>query len=143
MLYTPRAYGVEPTKQPCWQHVADCTHWPVLVSFNNWNIILFTNKTTSSEDFDAVHKSLIDGISENMDYLVQLGKYSDTNAADPTTIKYYVIKYLFEPYTPQEYQTLYSKVVQAGELIVKVEYLSIIRAKHIGIGNNTKQNRVP
>ena len=74
----------------------------MLVSFNNWSIVQFTNKTTSSEDFDAVYKVVLDGISDNMAYIVQLG-----NAEDPTTLGYYVIKYLYEPYTLQEYQTTY------------------------------------
>ena len=46
----------------------------------------------SSEDFDAVHKVLLDGISENMASLVQLGKYGTISAADPTTMGYYMIK---------------------------------------------------
>ena len=39
-----------------------------------------------------VHKVVIDGISDNMESLVQLGKYGATNAAYPTTMGYYVIK---------------------------------------------------
>ena len=77
----------------------------MLGSFNNWNIIKFSNKSTSSEYFDAVHKAVLDGISENMDYLVQLGKYGATNAADTTTMGYYVIKYLHGTYKIQEDQT--------------------------------------
>ena len=76
----------------------------MLGSFNNWNIIKFTNKTTSSEYFDDVHKVVLDGISDNMSSLLQLGKYGDINSEDTTTIGYYVIKYLSEPYTLQEYQ---------------------------------------
>ena len=48
-------------------------------------------------------KVLIDGISDNMAPLAQLGKYGAINAVDPTTMIYYVIKYLSEPYTLQEY----------------------------------------
>ena len=46
-----------------------------------------------------VHKVVLDGISENVASLVQLGKYGAINAADPTTMGYYVIKFLSEPYT--------------------------------------------
>ena len=75
----------------------------MLGSFNNRNIIQFTNKTTSIQDFDAVHKLMIDCISENMSALVQLGKYFDINAVDPTTMECYVIKYLSGSYTLKEY----------------------------------------
>ena len=73
----------------------------MLGSFNNCNTIQFTNKTTLSEYFDAVHKVVLDGISENISSLVQLVKYGAINAADPTKMLYYVIKYLYEPYTLQ------------------------------------------
>ena len=72
---------------------------------NNWKIFQFTNKTTTSEDFNAVHKVFIDGISDNMASILQLGKYGAMNASDPTTMGYYVIKYLSKPHTLQEYQT--------------------------------------
>ena len=42
---------------------------------------------------------MLDGISENMDSLVQTGKYDAANAADPTKLGYYVVRYLSEPYT--------------------------------------------
>ena len=72
MLDKPKSYKVNPNKHPHCKPVVDYTYWHVLGSFDNWNIIQFTNKTTSIEDFDAVHKVVIDGISENMASLVQL-----------------------------------------------------------------------
>ena len=79
----------------------------------------FTNKRTSSEDFDDVHKVVLYGISDNMASLVQLGKYGGTNAADPTTMGYYMIKYLSQPYTLKEDQTIYGQISKAGEPVVK------------------------
>ena len=79
----------------------------MLGPLNNWNIILFTNKTKSSEYFYAVHKVVLDGISDNMASLVQLGLYVAINAEDPTSMGYYVINYLSEPYGLQEDQTIY------------------------------------
>ena len=93
----------------------------MLGSFNNWNIIQLTNKTTSSEDYDAVQKVVIDGISDNMASQVQLGKYGDINAADPTKMRYYVIKYISERYTLYEDQNKYGQVSKAGELVLKSE----------------------
>ena len=70
----------------------------MLGSFNNWNIIQFTNKTTTLEEFDAVHKVLLDGIGDNMSALFQNGKYGVINNADPTIMGYYVVKFLSDPY---------------------------------------------
>ena len=114
MLYNTWAYKVYPNKHPCYQPDVDWAYWPVLGSFNDWNIIQITSKTTSSEDFYLLHKVVLGGISWNMDYLVYLGKYGAIDAAYPTTIGYYVIKYLSEPYTLNEYQTTYGQVSKAG-----------------------------
>ena len=122
-------YGVYPTKQPRCQPIEDWTYWPVLGSINNCNTIHLTNKTKSSQYFGVVHKVVVDGISENMASLLQLLKYSAIDAADPTTIGYYVMKYLSEPYTLQLDQTKYGKVSKEGEIVVKSEYLSIMKAK--------------
>ena len=74
----------------------------MLGSFKNWNVIISTNKETSIEDSDVVHKVVLYGISENMASLIQLGKHGAINAADTNTMGYYVVKYLSEPYTLQE-----------------------------------------
>ena len=66
-----------------------------------------------------------------MSSLEQFGKYCDINATDPTTILYYVIKYLSEPYILQEYQTTDGQVIKAGEPLFKPEYLSLIKSKYI------------
>ena len=127
MLDNPWAYTVDPNKQPRYQPVVDCTYWTLLFFFNNWNIVQFTNKTTSSEDFYAVHKVVIDDISDNLVSLVQLGKYGAINASDPNTMGYYVINYLSESYTLQEHQTSDGKVSKSGEFLVKSEYLSLMK----------------
>ena len=44
--------GVEPHQQPRYQPVKYFTYWPVLHSFNNWKIIHFSHKETSSEDLE-------------------------------------------------------------------------------------------
>ena len=74
-----------------------------------------------------MHKLVLDGISDNMASLVQLGKYGAINAVDPTTMSYYAIKYLSEPYKVQDDQTTDGQVINTGELVVKSEYLSITK----------------
>ena len=63
-----------------------------------------------------------------MSALIQNGKYGAINTADPTTMGYYVVKFLKLPYTLQDYKTFYNQVIEAGELIAKVEYISIKRS---------------
>ena len=126
MLNNPQAYKVEPNKQTRYQPVVDCTYWPMLGSFNNWNIIQFTNKKLPSGDFDAVHKLLLYGIGDYIDYIVQLGKYGSINEVDPTTMFYYVIKYLSEPYTLQEDQTIDGQVSNSTEPVVQIQILILL-----------------
>ena len=73
MLDKPWYICSEPNRQPLYQPVEDCTYWPILLSLNNWEIILFTNKTITTEDFYSVHKVVLDGISDNMSALVHNG----------------------------------------------------------------------
>ena len=40
-------------------------------SYNNWNIIELTPKSTTFEAFDEIHKVVLDRIIENMASLVQ------------------------------------------------------------------------
>ena len=44
MLYRTWDLSISPPNQPWYQPVQVYTYWPVLVSFNNWNIITFSNK---------------------------------------------------------------------------------------------------
>ena len=76
-----------------------------------------------------MNKVVLDGISYNMTSLVQLGKYGAINAVDLTTTRYYLIKYLSEPYTLQEDQAIYGKLSKESELVAKVEYFSILNKK--------------
>ena len=60
---------------------------PSLGLFNNWNIILFSNKNTTVEDFKEINQVVLDIISDNMKYLVQYGKYGAMNATNPTKMR--------------------------------------------------------
>ena len=46
--------------------VTKCTYWPVLGELNNWNIIEFSSKSTSSETFDEIHQVVLDGKSDDL-----------------------------------------------------------------------------
>ena len=113
-------YKFESNKQPRYQPVVDCILFLVLGSFNNCNIIQFTIKTTSSEDFDVVHKLFLDGINENMASLIHLRKYGAINVVDTTTMSYYSINCLYKPYTIQEDLNTHGQVSMAGEIVVQI-----------------------
>ena len=52
VLEKPWMYGISSDKQERYKPVTKCTYWTVLGYFNNWNIIQFSPKSTSSETFD-------------------------------------------------------------------------------------------
>ena len=47
MIYKPWIYGIPQEKQERYKPVTKCTYWPVLGSFNNWNKIELSQKSTS------------------------------------------------------------------------------------------------
>ena len=63
-----------------------------------------------------------------MSALVKNGKYDMINTADTTTMEYYVIKFLSEPYRLQDEKTVDKQVTKSCGIIVKAEYLSTIKA---------------
>ena len=62
--------GISSEKQERYKPVTKCTYWPELGSSNNWNIIQFSSKSTSSDTFDEIHQVVLDGIINNMASLV-------------------------------------------------------------------------
>ena len=93
----------------------------MFVSLNNCNIILFINKTKSSEDFDEVHKVVLDSIYTNMESLLHTGKHGAINVSDPTTMGYYDVKYTPDAFTFLEDITTYGQVSKSGKLEVRAE----------------------
>ena len=96
MLDKPFIYGITSNKQSRYQTVTTCNYWPVMGSYNNWNIIEITPKSTPFKAFDEIHKVVIDGISDNMSSLVQSGMYGAINTDVTTTNGFCVIKFLSE-----------------------------------------------
>ena len=98
MLDKPWISGIKSKKQAIYQPVTSCTYWPVLGSYNNWNIIDITSKSTTFEAFDETHKVVLDRISENIASLVQSVMYGAINIDDTTKNGLYVIQFLSESY---------------------------------------------
>ena len=72
-------------KKVCYKPVTKCTYLPVLDSFNNWNIIKYSQKSTSYDTFNEIHQGVIDGISDNTASLFESVKYCAINTTDTST----------------------------------------------------------
>ena len=82
ILDKPWISAIPSDKQERYKPVTNCTYWPELGSFNNWNIIEFSQKSTSSYTFDEIYHVVIGGISDNIASLVKSGKYGAINTTD-------------------------------------------------------------
>ena len=95
----PWIYGIYSKKQTRYQPVTNCTYWPVIGSFNNWNIIHLSQKPTPFKEFEDISQVVLDGISDNMAWLFQSVKYGTIKIDTTTTNGYIVIKFISEAYT--------------------------------------------
>ena len=91
MLDKPLIYGIPSDEQERYKRFIECIYQPVLGSFNNWNIILLSQKSTPSDAFDEIHQVVIDGIIDNMASLVESVNYGVINTTDRATNGLYVI----------------------------------------------------
>ena len=80
-------------------------------------------KSTSYDIFYEIHQVVLDGISDNIDSLVESGKCEPINKTDTSTNGFYVIMFTSGEYTLQENTTIDVQVITSGELAVKEKYL--------------------
>ena len=85
--------GIPSDEQERYKPVTKCTYLPVLGSLNNCNIIQLSQKSTPSDAFDEIHQVFIDGISDNLAWLVESGKYGSINTTDTKTNEFYVVMF--------------------------------------------------
>ena len=121
-------------KKARYQPVNDCIYWPVLGSYNNWNIIHLTPKSTPYEAIYDIHEVVLDSISDNMASLVQPGKYGVINTSDTTTNAFYAIQFISETYTLQNNTNINRKIIRHN-------ISALCKRILIGIGNNIHFNR--
>ena len=93
MLDKPWISDIPSEKQDRYKPVTKCTYWSVLGAFKNWNIIIFSSKSTSSDTFDEINQVVIDGIIDNTASLVEPGTYGAINTSDTSTNGFYVIMF--------------------------------------------------
>ena len=98
MLDKPWISGIPSDKQKRYKPVTNCTYWPVLVSFDNCNIIHLSQKSTPSDAFDEIYQFFPDGISDNMALLVESEKHEFINTTYTSTNGFYVIMFTLEAY---------------------------------------------
>ena len=99
MLYKYFISGIPSDKQERYKPVTKCSYWPLSGSFNNWNIIELSQKSTSIDTFDEIHQIDFDGISDNMALLFESGKYGAITTTDTSTNRFYVIMFTSGAYT--------------------------------------------
>ena len=80
------------------------------------------------EYFDDIRKVFLEYISENMASFGQTRKYGAINAADTTTMGYFIVKYVYDASTIHEDMTTKWQVSKAGELKIISEYLITMKA---------------
>ena len=102
MLDKPWISGIPSEEQERYKPFTKYTYWLVLGSFNNWNIIQLSQKSTTPDAFDEIHQVVIDGISDNMTLLVESGNYGAINTTDTSTNGFYVIMFTSVAYTLQD-----------------------------------------
>ena len=95
------------------------SYWPVIGSFNNWNIITLSHRATTSETFEDINQIILDGISDSITSLVQYVKYDAINTTETSTMGYYVIKFVLEAYNLQEDSIRNGQIFSASEIVVK------------------------
>ena len=82
-----------------------------------------SHKSTPYDAFDEIHNVVLDRISDNMTSLVESGKYVEINTTDTTTNGFYVIMVQSEAYKLQDNTIIDEKIITAGKLVVKTQYL--------------------
>ena len=91
MLDNPWISGIPSYEQYRYKPVTKCTYWPLLGSFNNWEIIQLSQKSTPSDAFDEIHQVVLYGISDNIASLIESVNYEAINTTDTATNGFYVI----------------------------------------------------
>ena len=79
--------------------------------------------------FVYINNTIIDVISDNMLSLVQLSIYGYVSTTDPKTTYFYVINFVSDTITSQEYNTTYRQILKSGGLVIRYEYLRMMKTK--------------
>ena len=101
-----------------------------------------SSKSTSTETFDVINKVVLDGISDNMESLVESGKYGSIKTIDTSNNGFYVIMFTSGAHTLQENTTIDGQILIAGELFVNAKYLCSMQVDTNWYWNQQPNNHV-
>ena len=123
MLEKNWIYGIPLYIIELYKPVTKCTYWPVIGPFKNWKIIKLSQNSTPYDALDEIQQVVLDGIGDNMDSIVELGKYVAINITEITTNVFDVIMLTSETYTLHDNTTIDGKMITAGKLVSKAQYI--------------------
>ena len=75
------------------------------------------------QEYDKIHKILLDGISDNMTSLAMTDKYGANTTTDTTTMGFYAVKYMSYAFTLQQDITTNGQLFKAVEMDVRAIYI--------------------
>ena len=74
--------------------------------------------------------------------LVQYGKYGAINTTYTSKMVYYVITFVSEAYILQDETTCNRKLISAGALVLKAQYIILMQEITIGIGSRNSRHKL-
>ena len=101
-----------------------------------------SHKSTPSDAFDEIHQVIFDGISDNVDLLVESGKYGAIDTTDTAKNEFYVIMFTSKAYTLQDNTIIDEQIRTTGELVVKAQYICSIQVDTNWYWNKHPQHHV-
>ena len=120
----------DPSEQPRYSPVQQCTYSSILGAYNDWVIMDFKNKATPEEEFDELHAIVLDGMAESKAQLVEIDGYGALSTDDDRTEGYYIVRFVSCAYTLQEdTQTEAGDILKQGELVCDAVYAALIGKK--------------
>ena len=89
----------------------------MLDTYNKWNIVTFSTKSSLVEEFDEIQKVMICGIIKNIDSLEYKVRCVYVSETDEFTTGYYDVKYIIsEKVILLEDNNIYGNVSKVGDL---------------------------
>ena len=129
-LDKPWIPGVTPENQERYAPVKDCVYYPILDKYNDWIIMPFVKeRKTPVEEFQEIHKIVLDDIATNMGKLVKDNNFGVVNANDFLADDFYIVRFVGNPYTLQTAIKVDKDILPSGSMACKAEFFSPAREK--------------
>ena len=116
--------GIAAKEQPRYASVKLCKYWPVLGKYNDWVIMSFKDKGTTEEEFESVHRFVLNGMVSSTASILHDGNFGAINTDDPKTDGYYIVQFKSDPYTLQDTIDVDGQILEKGEVVCDARYFS-------------------